>query len=89
MTGDESITAIHIESAIQQCVTFITLNDTLQTTQPDMTNKLKSVCPSNCSNNGVCKGGSMNHKSRLFLYTCNQFVNIMWLKNICGVISSR
>nr|XP_022312815.1 uncharacterized protein LOC111117870 isoform X2 [Crassostrea virginica] len=58
MTGDVNITTLHVESAIQQCATFITLNDTLQTTNPDVTKKLKSFCPRNCSNHGYCIEGN-------------------------------
>nr|XP_022310403.1 uncharacterized protein LOC111115834 isoform X2 [Crassostrea virginica] len=63
MTGDVNITTLHVESAIQQCATFIKLNDTLQSTNPDVTNKLKSFCPRNCSYQGYCIKGKC---------TCNQ-----------------
>ena len=61
MTGDVNITTLHVESAIQQCATFITLNDTLQTTNPDVAKKLKSFCPRNCSNHGYCIEGNVPH----------------------------
>lgn len=61
MTGDYNITAIHVEAALQQCVTFVGLNTTLQNANPVVTTSLQSLCPSNCSGHGDCnKGMSKN-----------------------------
>lgn len=58
MTGDYNITAIHVEAALQQCVTFVGLNTTLQNANSVVTASLQSLCPSNCSAHGVCIKGN-------------------------------
>ncbi|XP_061167273.1 uncharacterized protein LOC133176126 [Saccostrea echinata] len=58
LTGDENITAIHIEAALKQCVNFLDLNTTLKTEQPDVTYQLQSLCSNNCSGHGICKDGN-------------------------------
>lgn len=58
MTSDYNITAIHIEAALQQCVTFVGLNTTLQNANPVVTTSLQNICPSNCSGHGVCNKGN-------------------------------
>lgn len=58
MTGDVNITAVHVGSAIYQCVNFISSNSTLQTTSPVVAKKLQALCPSNCSGQGVCYEGN-------------------------------
>uniref|UniRef100_A0A8W8NV44 VWFD domain-containing protein n=1 Tax=Magallana gigas TaxID=29159 RepID=A0A8W8NV44_MAGGI len=58
MTGDYNITAIHVEAALQQCVTFVSLNTTLQNANPVVTTSIQSLCPSNCSGHGVCNKGN-------------------------------
>ncbi|XP_065937722.1 uncharacterized protein [Magallana gigas] len=58
MTGDHSITAIHVEAALHQCVTFVGLNTTLQNVHPTVTLILQNLCPSNCSGHGVCNTGN-------------------------------
>lgn len=57
MTGDVNITAVHVGSALHQCVNFISSNSTLQTTSPVVAKKLQALCPSNCSGRGVCFEG--------------------------------
>nr|XP_034320108.1 uncharacterized protein LOC117687527 isoform X18 [Crassostrea gigas] len=58
MTGDHNITAIHVEAALQQCVTFVGLNTTLQNANPVVTTSIQSLCPSNCSGHGDCNKGN-------------------------------
>lgn len=58
MTGDYNITAIHVEAALQQCVTFVSLNTTLQNANPVVTTSIQSLCPSKCSGHGVCNKGN-------------------------------
>lgn len=60
MTGDYNITAIHVEAALQQCVTFVGMNTTLQNYNPAAITSLQNLCPSNCSGHGVCKEGMFN-----------------------------
>ncbi|XP_061176970.1 uncharacterized protein LOC133185680 [Saccostrea echinata] len=57
-TGDASFTAIHVEVALEQCSTFIVLNSTFQEVEKDITHQIQSLCPSNCSGNGVCNKGN-------------------------------
>jgi hypothetical protein len=57
MTGDDNITNIHIEAALEQCTTFLVLNTTLQEEEPEITYQLTHLCPSNCSGNGYCNEG--------------------------------
>lgn len=59
MTGDNNITSIHVEAALQQCVTFVSVNWTLQQTNPVVTSNLQSLCPGNCSNHGLCTKGKI------------------------------
>ncbi|XP_062598528.1 von Willebrand factor D and EGF domain-containing protein-like, partial [Saccostrea cucullata] len=58
MTGDDNLTQIHVEAALQQCTSFVLLNSTLQESDPEITNIVQNLCPNNCSNNGVCKAGN-------------------------------
>lgn len=53
MTGDNDITAIHVEASLQQCVTFVGLNSTLQNAYSAVTASLQNLCPSNCSGQSV------------------------------------
>ena len=64
MTGDSSITSIHVESALQQCVTFVGVNSTLQQRNPVVTSNLQSLCPGNCSKHGLCTNGSIVYKCK-------------------------
>ncbi|XP_062606901.1 mucin-2-like [Saccostrea cucullata] len=57
MTGDDNITKIHIEAALEHCTTFIVLNTTFTTIEPDVAYILTSRCPGNCSENGQCNAG--------------------------------
>lgn len=59
MTGDNNITAIHVDAALQQCVTFVGLNLTLKNANFAVTTSLQNLCPSNCSGHGVCKEGML------------------------------
>ncbi|XP_048770271.2 von Willebrand factor D and EGF domain-containing protein-like isoform X2 [Ostrea edulis] len=58
MTGDDNITRIHIEAALEQCTNFIVLNTTLQEEEPEITYQLTHLCPGNCSGNGYCNDGN-------------------------------
>lgn len=69
MTGDNSITAIHVEAALQQCVTFVGLNSTLQNANPTVTTSLQKLCPSNCSGHGVCKEGMLDKLQNCYSLT--------------------
>lgn len=77
MTGDYNITAIHVEAALQQCVTFVSLNTTLQNANPVVTTSIQSLCPSNCSGHGVCNKGMSKNLLRceivLQINTCIYF----------------
>ena len=75
MTGDDNITAIHIESALQQCVTFVGVNSTLQHTNPVVTTSLQSLCPSNCSNHGFCNLGNVNYDYKTYKLVQSADVN--------------
>jgi hypothetical protein len=57
MTGDDNLTQIHVEAALQQCSTFVLLNMTLQEAEPEVTYTIESICPNNCSSHGDCNGG--------------------------------
>lgn len=57
MTGDDNITSIHVEAALQQCVKFVQFNTTLQNAEPSVTYELTTLCPNNCSNKGICDKG--------------------------------
>ncbi|XP_061190172.1 von Willebrand factor D and EGF domain-containing protein-like [Saccostrea echinata] len=58
MTGDDNLTQIHVEAALEQCTTFVLLNATLQETEPNVTYTIQNLCPSNCSSHGTCSGGN-------------------------------
>ncbi|XP_056007282.1 uncharacterized protein LOC125666050 [Ostrea edulis] len=58
MTGDDNITSIHVEAALQQCVKFVQFNTTLQNAEPSVTYELTTLCPNNCSNKGICDKGN-------------------------------
>ncbi|XP_062570171.1 von Willebrand factor D and EGF domain-containing protein-like [Saccostrea cucullata] len=58
MTGDDNLTKIHVEAALEQCTTFVMLNATLQEAAPEVTYTVQNLCPSNCSNHGTCSGGN-------------------------------
>ncbi|XP_061190201.1 von Willebrand factor D and EGF domain-containing protein-like [Saccostrea echinata] len=58
LTGNDSLTQIHIEAALQQCTEFVLLNATLQETEPNVTYTIQNLCPSNCSSHGTCNGGN-------------------------------
>jgi hypothetical protein len=58
MTGDDNLTQIHVEAALQQCSAFVLLNATLQEAEPEVTYTIESICPNNCSSHGTCAGGS-------------------------------
>lgn len=45
MTGDYNITAIHVEAALQQCVTFVGMNTTLEITIPPQLPVFKICVP--------------------------------------------
>ena len=64
MTGDDNITSIHVEAALQQCVTFVGVNSTLQQTNPVVTTNLQSLCPGNCSDNGFCTNGKIVYECK-------------------------
>lgn len=68
MTGDNNITAIHVEAALQQCVTFVGLNSTLQNANPTVTTSLQKLCPSNCSGHGVCKEGMLDKLCKIVIH---------------------
>ena len=57
MTGDDNLTQIHVEAALQQCSTFVVLNTTLQEAEPEVTYTIENICPNNCSGHGDCNGG--------------------------------
>ncbi|XP_062608233.1 uncharacterized protein LOC134270071 [Saccostrea cucullata] len=59
MTGDENLTQIHVEAALQQCSTFVFLNATLQESEPEVTYTIQNLCPSNCSGHGICDGAPL------------------------------
>ncbi|XP_062601346.1 uncharacterized protein LOC134263057 isoform X2 [Saccostrea cucullata] len=63
-TGDISFAAVHIEDAIEQCSTYIVLNSTFQQVEKEVTHQIQSLCPSNCSGNGVCIKGNCTCISR-------------------------
>ncbi|XP_061185215.1 uncharacterized protein LOC133193273 [Saccostrea echinata] len=56
MTGDNNLTQIHVEAALQQCSTFVLLNATLQESEPEVTYTIQNLCPSNCTGHGTCDG---------------------------------
>ncbi|XP_062587324.1 von Willebrand factor D and EGF domain-containing protein-like [Saccostrea cucullata] len=58
MTGDDNLTQIHVEAALQQCSTFVLLNATLQEAEPEVTYTIQNLCPSNCTGHGTCDGGN-------------------------------
>ncbi|XP_056003373.1 uncharacterized protein LOC125657435 isoform X1 [Ostrea edulis] len=58
MTGDDNLTQIHVEAALQQCSAFVLLNATLQESEPEVTYTIESICPNNCSSHGTCEGGN-------------------------------
>ncbi|XP_061170736.1 uncharacterized protein LOC133180186 [Saccostrea echinata] len=58
MTGDDNLTQIHVEAALQQCSTFVLLNATLQESEPEVTYTIQNLCPSNCTGHGTCDGGN-------------------------------
>ncbi|XP_062579358.1 von Willebrand factor D and EGF domain-containing protein-like [Saccostrea cucullata] len=58
MTGDDNLTQIHVEAALQQCSTFVLLNATLQEAEPEVTYTIQNLCPSNCTGHGTCNGGN-------------------------------
>lgn len=60
MTGDYNIRAVHVESSLRQCLTFVGLNTSLQNAYPTVANSLQNVCPSSCSGHGVCDKGRSN-----------------------------
>nr|XP_022293342.1 von Willebrand factor D and EGF domain-containing protein-like [Crassostrea virginica] len=58
VTGEQSLTQLHLDTALGQCQTYILLNSTLQAEHPDITTIIINLCPNNCSNRGVCSGGN-------------------------------
>ena len=59
MTGEHSLTQLHLDTALGQCQAYMLLNATLQSEQPDVTTLVINLCPNNCSNRGVCSDGNV------------------------------
>ena len=59
MTGNDNLTELHVETALNQCKEYISYNSTLQTEKSNIVIEIMALCPKNCSNNGVCLNGSV------------------------------
>ena len=80
MTGEHSLTQLHLDTALGQCQAYMLLNATLQSEQPDVTTLVINLCPNNCSNRGVCSDGNVNSISQ-FLWNADKIkitTNIMF-----------
>ncbi|XP_062578434.1 von Willebrand factor D and EGF domain-containing protein-like [Saccostrea cucullata] len=58
LTGMMGFINIHLEEVLETCSTFILLNSTFQDVNPEVTYQIQTLCPRNCSGNGVCNKGN-------------------------------
>ncbi|XP_062579694.1 von Willebrand factor D and EGF domain-containing protein-like [Saccostrea cucullata] len=58
MTGDENLTTLHVETALDQCKEYIYYNSTLQTDKKEIVTTISMLCSKNCSNRGYCNQGN-------------------------------
>ncbi|XP_065927240.1 von Willebrand factor D and EGF domain-containing protein isoform X2 [Magallana gigas] len=58
ITGDHNLTQLHLDTGLVQCQTYILLNSTFANEHPDIAAFITSLCPNNCSSNGICTSGN-------------------------------
>ncbi|XP_062603868.1 von Willebrand factor D and EGF domain-containing protein-like [Saccostrea cucullata] len=58
ITGITELAKIHLEEILQTCSAFILVNSTFQEENPEVTYEIQTLCPWNCSGNGICNSGN-------------------------------